>query len=62
MLFGLLGATILLGAITGFLEFSKGRLFKTLGGQIVQRVLSIACFILVGGAFWRCDTAHRWFA
>ena len=53
MLFGLLGATILLGAITGFLEFSKAPLFKTLGGQIVHGMLSIACFVLVGVAFWR---------
>ena len=53
MLFGLLGATILLGAITGFLEFSKGRLFKTLGGQIVHGMVSIACFVLEGVAFWR---------
>ena len=53
MLFGLLGATILLGAITGFLEVSKAGLFKTLGGQIVHGMVSIACFVLVGVAFWR---------
>ena len=53
MLFRLLGATIILGAITGFVEPSKGAFLRTLGGQIVHGVLSIACFILVGIAFWR---------
>ena len=55
MPFRLLGATIILGAITGFVELSKGALFRTFGGQIMQGVLSIACFILVGVAFWRFD-------
>lgn len=53
MFFGLLGVSILLGALTGFLEISKGAFFKTLVGQIVQGMLSIACFILVGVTFWR---------
>jgi hypothetical protein len=53
MLFRLLGATIILGAITGFVELSKGAFLRTLGGQIAQGVLSIACFIPVGIAFWR---------
>jgi hypothetical protein len=53
MLFRLLGATLILGAITGFVGLSKGALLRTLGGQIVHGVLSIACFILVGIAFWR---------
>jgi len=48
MLFPLLGATTLLGAVTGFIELSKGAFFKTLGGQIVQGMLSIVCFIFVG--------------
>jgi hypothetical protein len=52
MLFRLLAATIILGVITGLVELSKGAFFRTLGGQIVQGVLSIACFILVGVAFW----------
>ena len=52
MLFCLIG-TIILGAITGFVSVSEGAFFKTLGGQIVQGMLSIACFILVGLAFWR---------
>ncbi len=51
--FCLIGTTIILGAITGFVSVSEGAFFKTLGGQIVQGMLSIACFILVGLAFWR---------
>jgi hypothetical protein len=53
MLFRLLGTTIILGVITGFVELSKAAFFRTLGGQIVQGLVSIACFILVGVAFWR---------
>ena len=52
MLFYLIG-TIILGAITGFASVSEGAFFRGLGGQIVQGVLSIACFILVGAAYWR---------
>jgi len=52
MLFYLIG-TIILGAITGFASVSEGAFFRGLGGQIVQGVLSIACFILVGIAFRR---------
>ena len=53
MLFCLIGTTIILGAITGFVDFSEGAFFRGLAGQIVQGMLSIACFILVGIAFWR---------
>ena len=53
MFFCLIGTTIILGAITGFADFSEGALFRGLGGQIVHGMLSIACFILVGVAFWR---------
>jgi hypothetical protein len=53
MLFCLIGTPIILGAITGFVGFSEGAFFRRLAGQIVQGVLSIACFILVGVAFWR---------
>jgi hypothetical protein len=53
MLFVLLGATILLGATVGFIELRKEAFFKTLGGQITQGMLSVACFILVGASFWR---------
>jgi hypothetical protein len=53
MLFRLTSTTIILGAITGFVDFSEGAFFRGLGGQIVQGMLSIACLILVGAAFWR---------
>ncbi len=53
MVFCLIGTTIIFGAITGFVDFSEGAFFRGLAGQIVQGVLSIACFILVGVAFWR---------
>jgi hypothetical protein len=52
MLFCLIGTTFILGAITGFVGLSKGAFSRTLAGQIVHGVLSIACFILVGIAFW----------
>ena len=52
MLLCLIG-TIILGAITGFVSVSQGALFRALEGQIVHGMLSIACFILVGIAFWR---------
>jgi len=52
MLFRLLGTTMMLGAITGFVELSKGAFFRTLGGQIVHGVVSIACLVLVVIAFW----------
>jgi hypothetical protein len=52
MLFCLTG-TIILGAITGFASVSEGAFLRALEGQIVQGMLSIACFILVGIAFWR---------
>ena len=53
MLFRLIGTTIILGAITGFADSSRGAFFRALGGQILQGALSIACFTLVGAAFWR---------
>jgi hypothetical protein len=49
MLFCLIGATIILGAILGFGEAFFGRL----AGQIVHGALSIAFFTLVGAALWR---------
>ncbi|PYK56460.1 MAG: hypothetical protein DME48_01175 [Verrucomicrobia bacterium] len=48
-LFYLIGTTIILGAIIGFGE----AVFWRLAGQIVHGALSIACFTLVGAAFWR---------
>jgi hypothetical protein len=53
MLFFLIGTPIILGAFIGFTDFSQGAFFSGLGGEIVQGVLSIACFTLVGAAFWR---------
>ena len=53
MLFFLIGTPIILGVFLGFTDFSEGAFFWGLGGEIVQGVLSIACFTLVGAAFWR---------
>jgi hypothetical protein len=53
MLFSLICTTIILGGITGFADFSQGAFFRGLGEQIMQGALSIACFTLVGAAFWR---------
>jgi hypothetical protein len=52
MLFRLIYTTIIFGTITGFANFSKGAFFRTLGGQIVHGVVSIACLVLVVIAFW----------
>ncbi len=54
MLFRLICTTIILGTITGFANLSKGEgaFFRTLGGQIVHGVVSIACLVLVVVAFW----------
>ena len=53
MLFFLIATPIILGVFIGFADFSEGAFFRGLGGQIMQGVLSIACFTLVGAAFWR---------
>jgi len=53
MFFFLIGTPIILGAFIGFTDFSEGAFFWGLGGEILQGVLSIACFTLVGAAFWR---------
>jgi hypothetical protein len=53
LLFWLIGTTIIVGAITGFVDFSEGAFFQGLGRQIVHGMLSIACLTLVGAAFWR---------
>ena len=59
LLFRLIGTAIILGAITGFADLSEGTFFWGFGREIVQRVLSIACFILVGAAFWRFRLENR---
>jgi uncharacterized membrane protein SpoIIM required for sporulation len=53
MLFPFIGTTVILGMITGFADLTKGGFFRTFGGQIVHGILSIACLVLVGVAFWR---------
>ena len=53
MLFLFIGTTVILGMTTRFADLDKGGFFRTLGGQIVHGMLSIACFTLVGAAFWR---------
>lgn len=52
MLFRLICTTIILGTIVGFANLSKGAFFRTLGGQIIHGVVSIACLVLVVIAFW----------
>jgi hypothetical protein len=59
MLFRLLGATIILGAITGFASVSEGAFFSTFGGQIVHGLLSLTCFILVGVVFMGLQLENR---
>jgi hypothetical protein len=51
MLFCLIGTTIL-GGIIGFADSIEGALLWQPRGQITQGALSIACFTLVGTAFW----------
>ncbi len=46
-------ATIIFGLITSFATFNRGAFFRTLGGQIVHGVVSIACLVLVAIAFGR---------
>ena len=52
MLISLIGITIILGAITGFVDFSERAFLGEIGGQIAHGVLIVACFTLVGAAFW----------
>ena len=53
MLFCLIAATIIFGAIEGFAYFNEEPSFSGLGGQIVHALLSMVCFTLVVAAFWR---------
>ncbi|HMH03209.1 MAG TPA: hypothetical protein VK556_03305 [Candidatus Udaeobacter sp.] len=39
--------------ITRFADLNEEGFFRTLGGQILHGMLSIACLVLVGVAFWR---------
>ena len=53
MIWLFLGASLVLGVITGFLLWNEGALFHRMAGQIAQGVLSIACLAMVAVAFWR---------
>jgi hypothetical protein len=46
-------STFIIGVITEFVFFNEGELFHAVAGQILNGLLSIACFALVGVAFWR---------
>jgi hypothetical protein len=48
----LIGCTLVLGVIAGFLSFSADFSWRPVG-QIIHGLLSIGCFVLVGAAFWR---------
>lgn len=48
----LIGCTLVLGVITGFLSFRADFSWRPVG-QIIHGLLSIGCFVLVGAAFWR---------
>ena len=49
----LIGSTLIIGTITGFVFFNEGELFRGVAGQVLHGFLSIICFALVGVAFWR---------
>lgn len=51
-MFVLLGCTLVLGVITGLVAFSPDFSWRAIG-QIIQGLLSVACFALVIVAFWR---------
>jgi hypothetical protein len=49
----LISSTLIIGAITGFVFFNEGELFRGVAGQVVHGLSSIVCFALVGVAFCR---------
>jgi hypothetical protein len=49
----LITSTFIIGVITEFVFFNEGELFHAVAGQILNGLLSIVCFALVGVAFWR---------
>ena len=49
----LISTTLIIGTITGFVFFNEGDLFNGVAGQVLHGLMSIACFTLVGVAFWR---------
>lgn len=44
--------TFLFSVVTGVAIFSKGSVFQTLQGQVLQGVLSIISLGFIGWAFW----------
>ena len=49
----LISSTLIIGTITGFVFFNEGELFHGVAGQVLNGLLNIICFALVGVAFWR---------
>jgi hypothetical protein len=49
----LIVSTLISGTITAFVVSNERVLFRGLAGQILHGLLTIACFALVGVAFWR---------
>ena len=47
------GGSFLLGTFTGFVIFSQGAVFVSMGGQIAQGALSLGCFVMIGVVFWK---------
>ncbi|HEU0274010.1 MAG TPA: hypothetical protein VFQ83_05735 [Candidatus Udaeobacter sp.] len=45
--------TLVISAITGILVSNVGEFTSGLAGQLLHGLLSVACFTLVGVAFWR---------
>jgi hypothetical protein len=52
MLLFLVG-TLFISAITGIVVSSEREFISGLAGQLLHGLLSVACFTLVGIAFWR---------
>ena len=44
--------TFLFAIFTGFALFSRGAIFQTASGQLIQSGLSLICFGFIGWAFW----------
>src|SRR5215471_8610794 len=49
----LIGSTVIIAAIAGFVSLGDGEWFCGVAGQVAHGLLSMLCFALVGGAFWR---------
>ncbi len=53
MIWAFLTASFVVGVVTGLALFSQGSFFHSIGGQVVQGILSLVCFALVVVAFWK---------